>query len=544
MKRLKNIIFLKNLRKDLKETKDLKTNKINYRRVIFCIMILCLTITMASCAKKNDSDNIGQYKILIYGSIDYSSINPALQEHGEINSLIFSGLFKFDEENNLREDLVDEWLYSKETQTYSFHIREGAKFHDGEAVKAEDVKFTLETILNPDNGSEIASNYEGISNIEIIDEKSFKIQLKSPNVAFINYLTIGILPKHLLEGKNVVTDEFNRKPVGSGPYMLTEWDFGQSITLEKNTDYYGKVPNIDKIIFKIVEDTDARALQLAKGELDLAQITPQHVKTFEDKEDYQTYILKTADYRGILYNFNNPLFREHPELPYALSFAIDRESIIKAVLLGYGESAYSPLQKGPFNNSHIEKFNYDPQRAQDLLEAEGWQKNEKGYYEKDGQELAFAINNGQGDQVRIHMANLCAQNLQEIGVNAKVTVNAVTDWQGQEAYLIGWGSPFDPDDHTYKVFGTEKGANYSSYSNPEVDDLLQRAREAESTEERILLYQKFQEVLTEKPPFTFIAYLDAIYVAKENLEGISKNKVLGHHGVGIFWNVEEWDLTE
>ncbi len=529
---------------NFKIQKKQMTNLSLIKCILVYIMMLLSTIFLFSCSNDvPNSDKIGQNKILVYGSPDYTAINPALQEHGEINSLIFSGLFKFDEENYLREDLVDDWQYSQDRLTYVFHIKEEATFHDGQSVKAEDVKFTLETILNPENGSEIASNYQEIEEIKIIDENSLEIQLKTPNVAFVNYLTVGILPKHLLDGKNVVTDAFNQRPVGSGPYMLTEWDLGQSITLEKNKTYYGKIPNIDKIIFKIVEDTDARALQLAKGELHLAQITPQHIKSFEGKEDYQLYIMKTADYRGIMYNFNNPLFRNHPELPYALSFAIDREAIIDGVLQGYGQPAYSPLQKGPFNNPHIEKFSYDPQKTKALLEADGWQKGESGYYEKDGQQLAFTINNGQGDQVRIHLANLCAQNFQEIGINAKVAVNAVTDWEGQETYLIGWGSPFDPDDHTFKVFGTDKGANYSSYSNPMVDQLLIRAREAQTTEERILLYKEFQDVLTKNPPYTFIAYLDAIYVAKDNLKGITKNKVLGHHGVGIFWNVEEWDLT-
>ena len=125
-----------------------------------------------------------------------------------------------------------------------------------------------------------------------------------------------------------------------------------------------------------------------------------------------------------------------------------------------------------------------------------------GYYEKDGDQLAFTISNGQADQVRIDMSNICAQNLQDIGVNCKVEVVAETDWANQDAYLIGWGSPFDPDDHTYKVFGTDKGANYSSYSNAKVDELLQQARELETQEERLPLYKEFQVELSKDLPYT------------------------------------------
>ena len=148
--------------------------------------------------------------------------------------------------------------------------------------------------------------------------------------------------------------------MGTGPYKLTHWDVGQSITLEKNQDYYGKTPSIDTVIFKIVPDEKTRALQLKSGEVDLAQITPQDAKEFESNTDFTVYDMKTADYRGILYNFNNDLFKNNPELSNALSYAIDRQAIIDSVLLGHGEVAYSPLQMGPYNNPDIEKFSYNP----------------------------------------------------------------------------------------------------------------------------------------------------------------------------------------
>lgn len=175
----------------------------------------------------------------------------------------------------------------------------------------------------------------------------------------LDYLTIGILPKHLLEGKDVVTDDFNRNPVGCGPYKLVSWDEGQSITLEKFDDFYLGAPKIDKVVFKIVEDTQARALQLKSGELDLAQVTPKDAEQFENADGFVVDIMKTADYRGILYNFGSEFFGKHRELPNILSYAIDRQSIVDSVLLGHGQAAYSPLQMGPYNNPDIEKYEYD-----------------------------------------------------------------------------------------------------------------------------------------------------------------------------------------
>lgn len=508
--------------------------------LILGLVLMMSMLLMAGCggAKKTASTE----KVLVYGSGDYTSINPALYEHGEINSLIFSGLTAHDKNNKIIPGLAESWTLDKATNTYAFKLRKDVKWHDGKPFSAEDVKFTLDTIMKPANASEIASNYEDITKIEVVDNTTLKITLKAPNVAMLDYLTIGILPKHLLEGKNIATDKFNQFPIGTGPYKMESWDKGQSITLVKNKDFYVKEPQIDKVIFKIVEDTKARALQLKSGELDLAQITPRDGEQFENNKDFIVNYMKTSDYRGIMYNFNNPLFKEHRELPNALSYAIDRKAILDSVLLGHGKVAYSPLQAGEYNNPNMEKFDYNPDQAKKELEKAGWKLGKDGIYEKNGRKLSFTVNCKEGDQVRVDMANICAQQFKAIGVEMKVAIQPKIDWENQDAFLVGWGSPFDPDDHTYKVFGTGKGNNYNSYSNAKVDELLQKARETDVQAERLKYYQEFQTELTKDMPYTFIDYIDALYVAKPNLQGITPETILGHHGVGVFWNVADWTI--
>lgn len=508
------------------------------KRLLALLLAALLAFGLAACGQKPNELS----DALVYGSGDYTAINPALYEHGEINLLLFAGLTAHDAGNRVIPDVAEKWEFDERTNTYTFHLRRDVYFHDGIQLTAKDVQFTLEAIMDPANASENASNYEDITAISAPDDFTLQIQLSAPNVAMLDYLTMGILPAHLLEGKDLATDAFNQNPVGAGPYRLESWDAGQSITLKRNEQYHRGAPKIETIIFKIVEDSRARALQLQSGELSLAQVTPEDAALFRDSEDYALYDMQTADYRGILYNFNSAFFGKHPELPAILGYAIDRQAIVDAVLRGSGQVAYSPLQKGPYNNPDMEKFAYDPQKATQLLEQAGWSRGEDGFYQKDGEKLAFVIHNGQGDQVRIDMSNLCAQQLREIGADVRVQVDAQVDWAGQEAYLIGWGSPFDPDDHTYKVFGTDKGANYSGYSDARVDELLRQARETDDEAERLRLYAAFQDALAENPPYTFLAYVDAIYVASPNLKGISQDTVLGHHGVGIFWNVAEWEL--
>ena len=489
-------------------------------------------------------DAAAEGNTLVYGSGDYTAINPALFEHGEINLLLFAGLTSHGENDEVIPGLAEEWEFDEETNTYHFTLRDGLTFHDGEPLTAEDVKFTIEAIQNPDNASENASNFEDVKEVKVVDDTHVDIVLTAPNEAMPDYLCIGILPKHILDGQDMTKSDFNQNPIGAGPYKLTSWDMGQSIVMEKFDGYYQGAPKIDKVIFKIVEDYDARALQLESGELNFAQITPKAEDRFKDKEGFKVYEMTTADYRGIMYNFNNPLFKEHRELPAALSYAIDRQAIIDSVLLGHGQVAYSPLQKNEYNDENVEKYDFAPEKATEALEAAGWTKGSDGVYEKDGQKLEFVINCMQGDQVRIDMANLCAQYLGDVGAKVTVETPAEIDWENQAAFLIGWGSPFDADDHTYKIFVTDQAANYSYYSNEEVDAALKPARETADKEKRKELYSQFQQALAKDPAYTFIAYVDAIYAGSDKVHGVTEDTVLGHHGVGIFWNIHEWTIDE
>lgn len=512
----------------------------------FLTLALTLTLIVSSLFMTACGDDSNESKsndnTLVYGSGDYTAINPALFEHGEINSLLFAGLTSHDEKNQVVPALADSWDWDAGSKTYTFKLKQDLTFHDGEELTASDVKFTLDVILDEKNASEIISNYEDITEINVPNENTIEIKLKETNAAFPDYMTIGILPEHKFNSTEITEDDFNTNPIGAGPFKLTDWDMGQSLTMEKFDGYYQGEPKLDKVIFKIVEDYDQRALQLKTGDLDFAQITPKASEDIKDEEGLVVDIMDTADYRGIMYNFNNEFWKDNKELIKAFSYAIDRESIIESVLLGHGQAAYSPLQKGEYNNSDIEKYSFDPDKAKELIEEAGWAMGDNGFYEKDGKELGFTINNGQGDQVRIDMSNIAAQNLKDIGVNAKVEVQAEVDWENQDSYLIGWGSPFDPDDHTYKVFGTEQGANYNGYSNKNVDKLLKEARQYETPEERLPYYKDFQVELADDPAYTFIAYIDAIYAGKDNLAGLTADTVLGHHGVGVFWNIHEWEF--
>ena len=488
------------------------------KKAISMVLALTMTVLLAACGDKNTAEvKTEEETTLVYGSGDYTRINPAMDEHGEINILLFNGLTAHDGDNQVVPGLAESWDYDETNYTYTFHIRDGIRWHDGEPFTAKDVQFTIEAIMDPDNGSENDPNYEDVEEITVVDDQTISFRLAEPNVAFLEYMTMAVLPSHLLEGEDMQESDFFRHPVGTGPYKLERWDVGQSIILTKNEDYYLGAPNIDTVIFKIVADDNAQAMQLESGELDLALLDPKNAANFEGRDGFTCYDMTTADYRGILFNFANDYWTENRDLIPAICCALDRQAIIDSVLLGQGMAAYSPLQRNRFNNENVERYDYDPDRARQILEDAGCVLEDDGFYTRNGEPVGFTISVMAGEQDRIDIAQAAAQQLREVGIQCTVEIPAQMDWGGQMACLIGWGSPFDADDHTYKVFGTGKGANYSSYSNEKVDEYLTMARQSDDPAVRGEYYGKFQEELAKDSAYAFLCYIDANYVTNSNI---------------------------
>ena len=507
------------------------------KKVLLTLVCAALTIALGACSGDKAGKKSSQITIGIPQDVDSLDPHKAVAAGTkEVLFNVFEGLVKPDSEGNLNDAVAESHTISEDGKVYTFTLRDGVKFHDGTTVTAEDVKYSIDRCADTSNGDPLVSAFLAIDSVNIIDEKTVEIVLKEGTTDFLPYLTAAIIP--------ATNEDPESNPIGTGPYKMTEWDEGQAIVLEKNEEYFKGEPNIDEVIFKIVPDDNAKALQMDSGELDLALLTPKDAQGFADKEGYTCYDMKTSDYRGILFNFNNEYWTENKDIIPAVCYGIDREAIIQAILLGQGMPAYGPLQRNIYNNENVEHYDYNPEKAKEILESVGCTMGDDGFYYRNGEKLGFVISVGAGDQVRIDIAQAAAQQLKEIGLDVTVEIPAQVDWGGQMAYLIGWGSPFDADDHTYKVFGTDKGANYSGYSNALVDQYLTEARQSDDPAVRKEAYDKFQEELAKDPAFAFICYVDANYVAKSSVQGIDADTVMGHHGVGIFWNIAEWTMEE
>lgn len=175
------------------------------KKLVALVLAGIIMTTLSGCGASSVSN---RDNTLVYGSGDYTRINSAMDEHGEINSLLFNGLTAHNEKNEVVPCLAKSWDYDETTYTYTFYLEEGVKWHDGQEFTAEDVAFTIAVMMDPANGSENAPNYEDIEAIHVIDEHTIAFQLAMPNVAFLEYMTIGILPEHLLKGEDMQESAF------------------------------------------------------------------------------------------------------------------------------------------------------------------------------------------------------------------------------------------------------------------------------------------------------------------------------------------------
>ncbi|MCO5385258.1 ABC transporter substrate-binding protein [Desulfosporosinus sp.] len=519
---------------------------------ILMVATLLVAVLLTGCSKTSSSTvpnkTTKSEKTLIYAAeTEYEKINPVLGTTN-LDDLIFRGLMRFDEKNVPQKDIAEAYTVSSDNLVYDFKLKKGIKFQDGTELKAEDVAFTINSILDEKTTSTEKAEFIEIKSVEVVGDYEVKVNLKDPFPSILDKLTIGIVPKHAFDGKDINTAEFNQKPIGSGPYMFDKWEKGKSLTLKAYKDFNGKVASINTVVFKFLPDGNVRALQLETGEVDMAFLEPSQVEKIEKTGKVTVYKVPTADYRCMMYNLNNDIWKD-VNVRKAFNYAVDRKAVVDGILMGYGSAAYSPIQLNQYKNDTIEKYEYNQPKAEELLDKAGWIKGSEGIREKNGKKLAFTLTTPVTDEVRVNMANYLASQFKKIG--AEVKVDAL-DWSvikidKCDAFVLGWGSPFDADAMTYSLFHSSQignnGYNFGSYNDPKVDELLFKGRITVDPEQKKALYQEFQQAISEDPPYNFIVYLKALYGANKKISGI-KERTLGHHGAGFLWNLEEWTMND
>ena len=519
------------------------------------LLALCLMLSLAACsgsgnsassaASAGESEDLSN--TLVYAGESESTINPLLNNHDELPDLIFSGLMKYDGSGKPISDLAESYDYDDASLTYTFHLRSGVKWHDGKDFTADDVVYTYDLLAKDKSlSSSITSNYEDIVSVTALNQSTVVIQLGKYNAAMLDYFTIGILPKHLTEGQDINTMAFNQTPVGTGRYKFVKWDTaGGRIILEKNNSYYGKVPSIERVIYKTVSVESTKATMLQSGEADLAWLNAKYADTFRGKDGYRNIDFKTADYRGISMDFGTKFWQENGDSIGVLNRAIDKSSIVKSVLAGRGTAAYSPIQLSRFGgNTAADLYPYDLTQFAEQMTKLGWVKGSDGIYERRGEKFHFTVQVRDYEEERVDIANLCASQLKAAGVDMEVVLVTKFDWKsGYNGFLSGYAAQFDPD-MFYKNYVTGASDNTMKYSNSRVDQLLSEGRHTKDETKRKQIYQEFEAAYAQQPGVVLVAFLDGCYVGVKGLEGLDTTRVLGHHAVGVMWNIEDWTLNK
>jgi len=308
------------------------------------MLFIFTLIVLTACNSENETAKHAQENVLHYGitnTIDH--LNPILTEegHSELISLVYRGLMKQTVTNDVVGDVAKSFKISEDELMYTFTLHQ-ASWHDGQPLTAEDVKFTLDQIRKAEVASPYYSDFQTVADVQVLDKETVQITVSEPTPTLLHKLKVGLLPKHLYEGQNILTAVENKKPVGNGPYQLSAWGADDVLTFKANDAFYGTKPNIDEIIVYTKLDENAKLLRLKSGDLHLAQITPQQKAVVEGYEGITVKTIQTADYRALQFNQQHPQL-EAQRVRTAINHMIDRAQLQQFVLLGTGEQAFGPL---------------------------------------------------------------------------------------------------------------------------------------------------------------------------------------------------------
>ena len=439
-------------------------------------------------------------------------INPILtSETISVNlmSLIFSHLVKFDASGKPIPDLAKSWEVSKDGLVWTFFLRDDVKFHDGHPLTAHDVAFTYSSIKNSKNMSPIAERYKLIDGIVIIGDHIFRIILKHPFAPFIRRLNREIAPKHLLEGVDPRDTPFNRRPVGSGPFKLTDWTADDTIILDANKEYFHRGrPILDRLIFKAYPDRKAALQGITRGEMNIAlDLAASDLLFVNRRAAFRVYSV-LGSYYAIVFNLKNPVFGDI-RVRKALDYAIDRDSIIKNQLKGH-----SGICTGPFSvnswayNPNVQPTPYSIEKAKELLGQAGWKDTGgDGVLDKDGEpfEISLAVPNISDSLERLAVA-IRAQ-LAKVGIKVKlVYIDDSRLYRTPFQVILAKITAGTDPDCAYRFWHSKGGdINIASYESKSVDGLLELGRRTIDLEKRKAIYHKIHQMMHDDYPAIFLA---------------------------------------
>lgn len=483
---------------------------------------------------------------------EMATLNPLLSSHcalaKTLTDLIYEGLLRRDNATmEMGPNLAESYDESPDHLVYTFHLRKDVKFSDGVPLTAEDVKFSFDMIMAPANDTLPLRNYfANVAQCDMLDPYTVRFTCKEPY--FKTSISLGedlrVLPKHIFAEGEFNKHPNNRKPIGSGPFVLQTWDTNQQVILLRNEAYWGTKPHIVKRLYKIVTDDNAGMQLLTRGELDvMSPTTDQWVNQVSKPEfaaRFNKFAYYTPNHSYICWNMRRPVFADK-RVRQAMTMLLDRELILKTIFNGLGVVVSNSFFINTAEyNKELTPWPFDPARAHQLLDEAGWKDSDgDGVRDKEGAPLRFEFLVPSGSPAVEAMVTVYKEELGKAGVQMDIrllewaTFVETTHNLNFDAMSMAW--QLDPEQDPYQVWHSsqaKEGSNYPGFMNPEVDKIIEDARKEFDREKRIEMYHRMSAIIHEEQPYTFLFCMKARAVIDKRFQNV--------HAYPLGFDSREW----
>ena len=465
-------------------------------------------------------------------------VNPQTYPSGyEANYTIYNNLVTFDRDLAIVPDLAESWTQSEDGLTWTFTLRQGVTFHDGSPFNAQAVEAHIRRIQDPETASPNANLWAHITGVTVVDDQTIQLQTAKPFGAMLNYLAHG---SGGIESPVAVQEygaEYPQHPTGTGPYMVESFTPGTELILTRNDAFYGGTPKLDSIVFRAVPEAGSRVLLLDAGEADLANdVPPEEAERLESGDGLQ--LLRRSGLRTFWmeYNLNREVFQD-VAVRRALNHAVNKQSIVDNLFLGYATVLDSPAAPSIQGHTSAGSYPYDPDLAKQMLADAGWTPGDDEVLQKDGVRLSFTINTAEGEYPKdIQVVEAVQADLRAVGCEVEIwKVEAAARWdylrlppdEAEYDMLIFGFNPSNGDlgYHLNSLFrsNTDRTVrpavwNLMWYSNPEVDDLLNTADSTVDTAQRNELLGRAQKLIWDDAPMIWLYVPELLVGARAEVQ--------------------------
>ncbi len=479
----------------------------------------------------------------------------------DIQSCVIEGLVTADEKGNVVPVLAAE-LPTRENgevtlrrdggMDVTWKLRPGVTWHDGKPHTSADVKFTVDAINKGDWKPESTDGFDRIASVDTPDSLTAVVHYKEVYAPYLMQFFRGTLPKHLLQGRNIDKDaEYNRNPLGTGPYRVAEWRTGEYILLEKAPNYWrgAQYPRIQRILFRFLSNTTTRINQLRAGEVQLVGLIPwDKVRELQGLPGIRLNKVLGEGYEHVTLNEEHfPAFADQ-RVRQALSYAVDRSTIISTVLDGQVSIVNGPVQPVSWAyEPNVRAYEFDPAKANQLFEADGWRRGPDGVRVKNGQRLAFTLITQAGYAIRENVAQALQKQFKDVGADEQIrlidgtAISAVWFSGKFDALLHWWQMGADPE--ITLMFASDRtppaGRNIDYVHDSLLTAVLYASDRTVDLNARRQLMQQAQRRIADlavEIPLYNTSKIDAVPAAMRNFKGNPTN-------AGPFWNVYEWEMS-